>query len=48
MQEELEHLTYTLEKYDEVIDDTNLKLKNLRELYKYDYDAMIEERFKTF
>lgn len=46
MQEELEHLKYTLEKYEEVIDDTNLKLKNLRELYRYDYDAMLEERFK--
>ena len=46
MQEELEYLEYTIEKYDEVIEDSNLKLNNLRELYKYDYDAMLEEKFK--
>ena len=46
MIEELEYLDYTIDKYDEVICDSNLKLNNLRELYKYDYDAMIEEKFK--
>ena len=46
MEEELNNLSYTLDKFDEVIDDSNLKLNNLRELYKYDYDAMLEEKFK--
>lgn len=46
MEEELNNLKYTINKYDEVIEDSNLKLKNLRELYKYDYDAMLEEKFK--
>ena len=45
MNEELTYLEYTIDKYDEVIDDSNLKLNNLRELYKYDYDAMLEEKF---
>ena len=46
MQTELDHLSFTLNKYDEVIDDTNLKLTNLKKIYKYDYDAMLEEKFK--
>lgn len=46
MNEELTYLEYTIDKYDEVIDDSNLKLNNLRELYKYDYDAMLEEKFR--
>ena len=46
MREELAYLEYTIDKYNEVIDDSNLKLTNLRELYKYDYDAMLEEKFK--
>lgn len=46
MSEELEYLEYTIDKYNEVIDDSNLKLNNLRELYKYDYDAMLEEKFR--
>ena len=46
MNEELTYLKYTIDKYNEVIDDSNLKLNNLRELYKYDYDAMLEEKFK--
>jgi len=46
MQEELEHLNYTLGKYNEVIDDSKLKLSNLKNLYKHDYDAMLEEKFK--
>ncbi len=46
MEEELNHLSYTLNKYDEVIDDSKLKLNNLRNLYKNDYDAMLEEKFK--
>ena len=46
MKEELEYLSYTLDKYDEVISDSNLKLSNLRNLYKNDYDAMMEEKYK--
>ena len=46
MKEELEHFDYTIEKYNEVIDDTILKIHHLRDLYKYDYDAMLEEKFK--
>lgn len=46
MQEELYHLNYTLDKYNEVIDDSKLKLSNLKKLYKHDYDAMLEEKFK--
>jgi len=46
MSEELEYLNYTIDKYNEVVDDSNLKLNNLRELYKYDYDAMLEEKFR--
>lgn len=46
MNEELRNLNYTIEKYNEFIDDSNLKLKNLNELYKYNYDAMIEEKFR--
>ena len=46
MREELAYLEYAIDKYNEVIDDSNLKLTNLRELYKYDYDAMLEEKFR--
>lgn len=46
MNDELLHFEFTIKKYDEVIDDSNLKLNNLRQLYKYDYDAMLEEKFK--
>ena len=33
-------------KFDEVIEDSDLKLQNLRELYKFDYDAMLEEKVR--
>ena len=46
MNEELEYLSYTLDKYDEVISDSNLKLNNLRNLYKNDYDSMMEEKYR--
>lgn len=46
MQEEIEYLNYTIDKYDEVIDDSKFKLSRLRELYKHDYDAMLDEKFK--
>ena len=46
MNEEIEHLNGTLEKYDEVIEDSNLKLKNLKNIYKHDYDALLEEKNK--
>lgn len=44
MEKELNHLNYTLEKFDEVIADSNLKLSNLRELYGNNYEAMMEEK----
>ncbi len=46
MEEELKNLEYTLKKYDEVIEDSNLKLQHLKELFKFDYDAYLEEKFK--
>lgn len=46
MDEELKYLNYTLEKYDEVISDSNLKMNNLRNLYKNDYDGMMAEKFR--
>jgi len=46
MNEELKHLDYTLNKFDEVLEESNLKLKNLKELYKFDYDAMLDEKFR--
>ena len=44
MKEELEYLDYTLKKLDEEIDDSKLKIKNIKELYKFDYEAMLEEK----
>lgn len=46
MQDELKYLSYTLEKFDEVISDSELKLSNLRKLYPNNYDAMLEEKFR--
>lgn len=46
MEEEIKNLEYTLEKYSEVIEDSNLKLNHLKELFKFDYDAYLEEKFK--
>lgn len=46
MEEEIKKLEYTLEKYSEVIEDSNLKLNHLKELFKFDYDAYLEEKFK--
>ena len=46
MEEEIKNLEYTLEKYNEVIEDSNLKLNHLKELFKFDYDAYLEEKFK--
>ena len=46
MEEEVKHLSNTLNMYDEVIEDSKLKLNNLRNLYKNDYDKMLEEKFK--
>ncbi len=43
MEEEIKNLEYTLEKYNEVIEDSNLKLNHLKELFKFDYDAYLEE-----
>ena len=46
MKEEINNLNYTIEKYNEVIEDSNLKLNNLKELYKFDYESMLEEKFR--
>ena len=46
MENEINNLNYTIEKYNEVIEDSNLKLKNLKELYKHNYDAMLEEKYR--
>lgn len=46
MEQEIKHLDYTLEKYKEVIEDSKLKLNNLKELYKNNYEAMLEEKFR--
>jgi DNA helicase-2/ATP-dependent DNA helicase PcrA len=43
MQEEEKHLKYTLKKYDEVIADSRLKMKNLKNYYS-DYDEMMDEK----
>ena len=32
--------------FNEVIDDSNLKLSNLKKLYPNNYDAMLEEKFR--
>lgn len=44
--DEKEHLKYTLDKYEEVIEDSNLKLKNLSKFYQHDYDSLLEEKEK--
>lgn len=44
MIEEKKHLIDTLDKYDEVIDDSNLKIKNLKKFFANDYDAMMDEK----
>lgn len=46
MEEELNYLSYTLDKFDEVVSDSKLKLGNLRKLYPNNYDAMLEEKFR--
>ncbi len=46
MDEEIKHLSYTLDKYDEVIDDSKLKLSNLKSIYKNNYDEMMEEKIR--
>lgn len=46
MKDEIEYLSYTMDKFNEVIDDSKLKLSNLKGLYLNNYDAMLEEKFK--
>ena len=46
MNEELKQLDIIIDKYDEVIEDSELKLSNLKELYKFDYEAMLDEKFR--
>lgn len=43
---EEKHLSEVQNLYDEIIEDCNLKHKNLKELYKGDYDAMMDEKEK--
>ena len=43
MQEEKKHLEFTLKKYDEVIEDSKFKMKNLKKYYN-DYDEMMDEK----
>lgn len=46
MEEEIIHLKYTLDKYDEVIEDSILKKNNLVRLYPNDSEKRLEEKFK--
>ena len=46
MQEEINNLSYTIEKFEEVIDDSKLKISNLKNLYPNNYDAMMEEKYR--
>lgn len=46
MEEEVIHLKYTLDKYDEIIEDSILKKSNLVRLYPNDSEKRLEEKFK--
>jgi len=46
MQEEINNLSYTIDKFEEVIDDSKLKISNLKNLYPNNYDAMMEEKYR--
>ena len=46
MEEEKKYLECTLAKFEEVIEDSKLKLSNLKNLYKNNYEGMLEEKFK--
>lgn len=46
MQEEINNLSYTISKFEEVIDDSKLKISNLKRLYPNNYDAMMEEKYR--
>lgn len=46
MQEELNNLSYTIEKYNEVIEDSKLKISNLKNLYPNNYDELLEEKIR--
>ena len=41
---EKKHLAWTLDEYEEIISDTDLKIRNLPNFYKGDYDKMMEEK----
>lgn len=41
---EKKHLAWTLDEYEEIISDTDLKIRNLPNFYKNDYDKMMEEK----
>lgn len=42
--EEKEHLLFVQNQYDEIITDTNLKIKNLPNFYQNNYEKMLEEK----
>lgn len=46
MTEEIIHLNDIITTYNEVIEDSILKLSNIKEIYKHDYDKMLDEKFK--
>ena len=46
MEEELKHIEFTLEKYDEVITDSKLKMEHLSSIYKGNYEGMLEEKLR--
>lgn len=46
MEEELKHLEFTLEKYDEVITDSELKMEHLSSIYKGNYEGLLEEKLR--
>lgn len=46
MEDELNYLSYTLNKFDEVISDSNLKISNLTKLYPHDVEGMLEEKYR--
>ena len=43
---EIIHLNDTITTYNEVIENSILKLSNIKEIYKHDYDKMLDEKFK--
>ena len=46
MEQEREKLNSIIAQIKEVIEDSNLKLDNIKELYRFNYDVMLEEKFR--